>query len=422
MRGKLLRLAGGNALAQSFNYASLAVCLALYSPEGFGKYSVLQLLATLLATALLLRQDRVVLSLGRRTGKVFAQDMTVCQGVVAIAVGCISSYYFGWEGLWLGLVSALVNFNLMYQCYLIGVNRLTVVNISKLVQSVVLLLLQAVLYFALEDELLALTLSLLLSYTAGALYLLLSVGVECRSVGFSLLKKVFLHYRGVVSYSYPSVFLNSISNAAPTFLISVVFGEKYAGIYNMAYRLTATPLGLVSQAMMQLFIKHSAEKTLGQLSDKYVYFRHILNNAAIVLTIILFSVFFVSLSFSSFLAEWELVPVAALLLLPWVSEAFRVAPLQAVLVKSKYNVMELYFNVVSTAIRVGFFAMLYFAYIESGFLMSVYAFSVLSAVCWYSYYCNLSRKLAGASMKEILLGRETFLLIATMQVGWFIFL
>lgn len=420
MKEKLVRLIGGNALAQSFNYASLAVCLALYSPEGFGEYSVMQLVATLLATALLLRQDRVVLSLGKRTSKIFIQDFSVLQCAVAIGVGCISSYFLGWTGVWVCLISTLVNLNLLYQCYLIRVNSLVSVNLSKFIQSVVLVALQGLLFFALDNELHALFFSLLISYVASTLYLVWRIGFKLRKINIKLLSKIIIYYRGVVVYSYPSVFLNSISNALPTFLIASIFGDKFAGIYNMAHRLTATPLGLVSQAMMQLFTKHSSEKGLGEVGAKYHYFRSMLNNAAIMLTGILFLVFYIALVFSDELLEWSMVPVAALLLLPWVSEAFRVAPLQAILIRSNLNSMELYFNAISTLLRVGYFSFLYFSLIEMSFLAALYIFSALSAMCWYLYSCCLSNQLADISLKESLLGRETVLFVAAMQVGWFV--
>lgn len=66
------------------------------------------------------------------------------------------------------------------------------------------------------------------------------------------------NYRDFALYRAPQVLVNSAAHAAPTLLLSAIFGPRYAGYYAMSYTILAIPVALIGRAVGDVVYKQAA--------------------------------------------------------------------------------------------------------------------------------------------------------------------
>lgn len=69
---------------------------------------------------------------------------------------------------------------------------------------------------------------------------------------------IIMAYRDFALYRAPQVLVNSAAHAAPTLMLSGIFGPRYAGYYALSYTILAIPVVLIGKAVGDVVYKQAA--------------------------------------------------------------------------------------------------------------------------------------------------------------------
>ena len=79
---------------------------------------------------------------------------------------------------------------------------------------------------------------------------------DIKRIDFSRLAKRYMRFP---KFSLPGLFTNSVTQNINNFFISILYASQILGFYAMLYRVLGLPLGLVSGAFAQVFLKKTSE-------------------------------------------------------------------------------------------------------------------------------------------------------------------
>jgi len=201
-------------------------------------------------------------------------------------------------------------------------------------------------------------------------------------------------HKGYSSIQTLIIFLNNISSNIPVILITKFYGLTTGGYFGMSVRIVSTPLGLLSQAINQVFFKEGAVIINSQ--QDILRFLKKTYKQLLVISIIPFTLFAIGAPYVFRVVlgeEWGTAGMYTRILLPWLFIAFLNVPvssLSSILYKQKklfiYSATLLTLRV--TSIYAGFhyfndivFTLLLFSGV--GFFMNIYLLF---------YHINIAKK------------------------------
>lgn len=185
---------------------------------------------------------------------------------------CVYSQSFFFDdygiGMWFFLLPASVILSGISASLYLWANRnkdYMILSGNRILQAVITVCIQIGLGLIINNET-----GLMLGYFTGQLVgavLLIRryTGNKQNNIGlpvFSSFKEIAISYKGLVLYSMPSEFINSLINQAPVFLLQKFGGLNYVGNYNFAQRLVSLPQTLISSSIAEMF----REKAVNQFN------------------------------------------------------------------------------------------------------------------------------------------------------------
>lgn len=200
-------------------------------------------------------------------------------------------------------------------------------------------------------------------------------------------------YRNFPIYSTWGGFLNTAGAQIPPLLFAATFGAASAGFYALAHRLIAMPMGLVGQAVGQVFLSDApAQYRSGELPHKVDKAHKILIKCIFPPTAILI-LFGPSLFSFVFGDEWKISGEVASWLSLWMLMAFTTAPLSSVFTVAEKQHLGMIMQAVLLAVRIIGIGI---GFLYDDFMVAVVSFSI-SNVFGYLLYQIVSFRILGLS-------------------------
>jgi len=167
-------------------------------------------------------------------------------------------------GLWFLFLPVSIICSGITSCLLIWANRIQQYKslaVNRVIQSALTVIIQIALGLLIKNET-----GLLVGFIGGqiisALLLLQKFYVKNETgIGFpqlSTFKEFAYKYRGLLFFSAPSEFINTLINQSPVFLLQRFAGISYVGNYNFSQRLLGMPQTLLSSAIVEVFRQKAA--------------------------------------------------------------------------------------------------------------------------------------------------------------------
>ena len=153
---------------------------------------------------------------------------------------------------------------------------------------------------------------------------------DVKQVDFARLAKRYIRFP---KFSLPGLFTNSVTQNINNFFISILYASQILGFYAMLYRVLGLPLGLVSSAFAQVFLKKASENRKQEGSARRLFIR--IFTRLFLLGLVLFvPLYFVieDLFVFVFGQNWQAAGVYARILLPLFFARFVVTPLSTVVI------------------------------------------------------------------------------------------
>lgn len=278
-----------SAFIQLLGFLLMPVLTRLYSPVEFGSYSLYFSVLGIVLSIASLRYD-VAIPMPRK----LQQSITLVQLSLILSllvsflsfIGILLSYkLFAGNGfkaskflylsfLPLGVFAASV-FNI-FNYYLVRICDFRVLSTSKMLQGGFSFCGQLLLGY-IYPNVYGLIGGMILGHTVGSIYsiiFLLSQGDSFACASIRQLKIVALLYKKFPLFSVPATALNLISRNVPSLFIASYYGMQVAGGFGLIFHVISGPLGLISQAITQVYTGQAAklqkEKSYDKLFKLYI--------------------------------------------------------------------------------------------------------------------------------------------------------
>lgn len=226
-----------------------------------------------------------------------------------------------------------------------------------------------------------------------------------RLISIEEVKEVAIRYRSFPFFSTWAAFLNSAGAQVPALVFASFFGASAAGLYALAHRIIALPMGLIGKAVAQVFLSDAAEEhRAGRLAPLVISAQRALIKVIVPPT--LFLILFGPPAFSLVFGEqWREGGEVASWLALWMLFSFSTSPLSTLFAIIEKQALGLLMQAVLFTVRLlGLAAGLYW----HDFIVAVIGFAIFNVV-GYLLYQLAAFKAVGIDLME---GIKSYLLVA----------
>lgn len=367
-RGPVLTLLSGSAVVLALSYLAQPILTRLYDPEAFGVADYFVMLMSVLTTVASLRYEDAIMTPEDDEGAAGVWWLSLLLAVffTGLLVGLLpwSDALATWMGVpglgpWFWLVPI----------------TLLAMRLSKLAE---LWLTRARRFKQVTGGQVAGSLSMVVT-RLGAGVPPLSAGAEGLMGGFTAaqfasgwmygraldtadrtalrlpprtaLRSVAVRFRRFPLFSMPSALLNALVRYLPTLLIPLYFDAATLGLYGRAFIVLAVPLGLVGNAVAQVFFVHAAEAHreggLGEMAAT-VHSRLVMLGVFPALLLVLAGPDLFAFVFGD---DWQLAGVYAQYTAPWLLLTAVAAPLTRIFDVTERQRADLATSVIMFAVQ-----------------------------------------------------------------------
>lgn len=398
-------LVGGTTGAQLLAVLAAPILTRLYSPESFGMLAVFVSIVALFSVIAGLKYE---LAIPLPEDERDAAALTLLALGIILTVVVVSAFFVYWwsdtladfigtpelENL-LWLAPFAIAFSGMYQLFTYWAIRLKefpIIARTKIRQQIVTIVMQVSLF---KFGSMGLLIGNATGTGMGVVTLSKKVfGRECwKKTPGKRLGYVLRRYKNFPIYSTWGAFLNTAGSQVPPLLFASTFGAGYAGLYALAHRLIAMPMGLIGQAVGQVFLSDASEQyRSGKLSSTLNKTHKILIKCILPPTAI-FILFGPSLFGYIFGNEWKLSGEVASWLSLWMLMGFTTSPLSSVFIVAEKQHLGMLMQALLLGARVSGIGL---GVLYDDFMLAVIFFSIFN-VFGYLVYQIVSFQVLGMS-------------------------
>ena len=352
-------LAGGTAIAQALSFAASPILSRLFTESDYGEFGVFtSIMAYLIVSSnlrlenaiLLPKEDNEARALARWSLRfstsIFLLTLTAC--LIAIFIFNTSWYYL--------LLAPTTFFNSIIQLLYFYSSRLKSYNknsTGRIINSIVIAL--ASLFFGyFQFGATGLVLASFLGTGIACSYLLYHFRSIFKTTSYNLTwKELRKNYGDFIFVNTPHAILDLTESAGMIILLGLYFEKEYLGAYFFAYRILKTPLGLIGNAIYQVFFREvsflvSSSNTVLHFFRKSALRLFLMASPIFIVLFFLGENIFV-LVFGN---NWELAGRFAAILAPWFLLNFVASTLSFFPVVLKKQKPAFLINIISTALKV----------------------------------------------------------------------
>jgi O-antigen/teichoic acid export membrane protein len=267
-----VRLITGNLFIQVVSFLTLPVFSRIYLPSDYGIWGIFIFISGFLSVVFSLRYELSVMipvsdneaGILMRISKSIALMMFVLSSIIIILfAGSIAAFFkFSFDLKLILLVPVLAYFNSYNNIMSQWISRKKLfrkLNIIRIIQSVVNILVSYYLGAVLNLQYLGLVSATIISVFAGNCLITFITRKTFYSgfiFRFSFIKKYVLKYKNFLFYSTPLALLNFYTLNILNYFLQVNYGAVINGLYTNASRLVNTPLSLISSSFSAVFYQH----------------------------------------------------------------------------------------------------------------------------------------------------------------------
>ncbi|WP_086482173.1 oligosaccharide flippase family protein [Oceanospirillum sanctuarii] len=393
---KVTTLAGGTIVSQLIMMSSAPFLTRLYTPSEYGYLATFLSIVGIMIVNSSLRYQ-LAIPLGK--SKVVQKDITNLSILLVLSTTLIYFFLtlsFGDAVVYeLGLRDVSPSFFMflilsvlslgLYQVllnYHIANNRYSIIAISKVAQSVVVVVMQLAFYsygfFALiAGQTLAYLVSL--AILAGRLSIISMI----KRIEFSNLKAAAVGNIRYPKFESISSLLNVAGGYLPVLLLGFYFSSSVVGQFALTTQVLTSPIGILGDAISKVFIGSANECIKsGFLRGRIV---SIVRNVFLLGFPFLLIVMFYGRELFEFVfgLGWGQAGDFAIILSPWLFLVSIATCISGVLLIYNRQKITLLFQVVLFVLR---FIAIYVGYLYGDVYFSVILFSIVSFICWFFYF------------------------------------
>jgi lipopolysaccharide exporter len=347
--GNVIRLASGTAIAQVILMAATPILSRLYSPDAFGVAALFLAVTGIISVIGCLRYEYAIVL---PEADAEARRLLFASMAIAVIVGAVSAVVVLLLGplllrgfnmvdlqpfLWLipvsivaqSLIQALSFWNTRKSAFF-------KVATSKVVQAAVTTILALTLGMAGYGTASSMIGSSVAGFSGAALMLVVvslvgsnyqsGHGAGTDATPFSVLRR----YRKFASHSTGPALLNSISWQLPALLLGVFFSPGVVGLYALTMKVIQTPVGMIHQAVSQVFYREVVTARSDGTLDRLVGSLFASLSKAALLPCLLVVIAGKELFILIFGPAWIQAGLFAQILAPWVFLLLITAPLSVI--------------------------------------------------------------------------------------------
>lgn len=402
----VLSLAGGTAIAQGIGILALPFITRLYPPEVYGPFVVLLAYGGVLAPVVCARYE-LAIALTRReasAGALAWGALAVAAGVSALCAAAVAALVAG------GLADAVLMFLPIYalqsgalQVFANWCTRQR--DFDRLARSrIAQAAATAALSIGFGRALGASPALLVLATVAGqavALAVLL-LGLRQRRVVFGARPhqawRLLRHYRRVVFFNVPHVLSDSAQASGVPLAVAALFGTQAAAYYAFSTRLLKAPLGLVANAISQVYYQRAAAHRRDDAQLRRDAGRFLLVLAPGVVLALPAVMLVPDAAYGwAFGAAWRDAGAYLRALAPWAASSFLAAPLAVLYVVKERFALDFSLALAGTALAFGTLLAVHFAGLGTLYAMWVLSLSMtlyvlLSALLEFALVIGWARR------------------------------
>lgn len=216
---------------------------------------------------------------------------------------------------------------------------------------------------------------------------------EIKSVNIKKLINLAARYKKFPLLNTPHSLVNTLSSNLPVMLLTFFFSSRVAGLYSLSMMAVLLPIGLISNAIGQVFYQRISEAYNNQ-ENLYIYTYKLLKGLVLASVIPFLLLFFIAPILFGFVfgKEWIEAGQYTRIILPWVFFVFLVAPLSYLPITLGYQKKAFLIEVVGIIMKI--FALFIGSYFNDPILaLCLFSVSgVLILVYSITWMVGLSKK------------------------------
>ncbi|CAC9050533.1 polysaccharide biosynthesis family protein [Staphylococcus aureus] len=282
-----------SGIAQVILIITTPIITRLYSPAGFGEFTIFSNIAMILIPIINARYDLLIVNAKNdRSANILSQIsflISLLILLILIPILAISAWLypnFILDFIFIIIMLFLVSLTNIFTNYLNKERKYKVLSLINVFRAGSMALLQ-IIFGLLSLGSLGLIIGFSLSYITG-----ITLGYKTFKKHFNIVrnkeetKALFLENKNQLVYSTPSILLNSLSFSVVVFFIGILYTNTEVGIYGMAIRVLGIPVTIISLGLSKIFMQ--------QANDYYIErgnFRNLLlkfSSTLVIVSIILY--------------------------------------------------------------------------------------------------------------------------------------
>jgi len=404
-----MTLASGTAIAQAIPVLIAPILSRLYTPDDFGVLALFMSIAAILSVIATGRYELAIMlpKKEREAYNILALSLLFAFAVSFITFVLVLLFkkpvadFFDEPGIesWLFLLPIVILFSGIFQAfnYLSTRNKTYRKNAtSRVSRSSVTVTANLGMGFAKTGSS-GLILGYILGHVTAALVLAWGTITNLRHFRNQVTRKEIIEnatkYKDFLRINTPHAFIDSLQENGLIYLIIYFFSKLILGSYSFAYRILKAPVGLIGNAIYQVFYQKASESLKKgreiQPMVKKIYLNLFLIGFPIFALLFLFAPPIFTFVFGE---EWKISGDIAQILMPWIFLNFMVNPVSCLAIIMNKQKTAMYFTFADITIKV--VSMLIGGLnhdFRLGFIImsTLGSFLMIGALIWYYRIANL---------------------------------
>lgn len=352
-------LAGGTAIAQALSFAASPILSRLFTESDYGEFGVFtSIMAYLIVSSNLRLENAILLPKEDNEARALARwSLKFSSSIFLLTlIACLIAIFIFDAGWYYLLLAPTTFFNSVIQLLYFYSSRqksYSKNSTGRIINSIGIAI-ASLLFGYLQFGATGLVLASFLGTGLACTYLLYHFRTIFKTTSYNLTwTELRKNYGDFIFVNTPHAILDLTESAGMIILMGLYFDKEYLGAYFFAYRILKTPLGLIGNAIYQVFFR---EVSVLVSSSKSVL--HFFRKSALRLFLIASPIFIVLFLLGEkifiviFGTNWELAGRFSAILAPWFLLNFVASTLSFFPVVLKKQKQAFLINIISTALKV----------------------------------------------------------------------
>lgn len=262
-------LISGSTIAQLISIGTAPILYRIYSKNDYGVLGLYMATTATISAFSTLQYTQAILiekdDIDAKNALWLVRLLNIFLAFTVFIILIFKNKYFG-ELLgtpsisnWLFMMPISILFNGQNEIFRIWANRKKAYSImsSNSIQTAILVPVVSISLGIILEGPTGLFIGLLISQLVPAIFLTYKMSKKevfgLSTLNIDGIKKIIKRHKNLPIYSFPSEFINRITNQLPVFFLNSVGGAATVGVYNLSTRIIGLPISLISSSVSEVF-------------------------------------------------------------------------------------------------------------------------------------------------------------------------